>query len=259
MRGNTTNARAVLMTLLLVLPASIVRSADDPVRDIDALTLQWTGLEHQVDVLQTGWQTQKPVLEQQLSLLEHEADELNDVLETSARKRDEVEQKRLELLEQQTRFEQEQAALGKSLVQASAKLHALEPQLPPPLLEGWAKDLRRLDDPGQTASDKLQLVVELLGQLNDFERKVTVHETVMTLADGEQHVVKQVYLGLSHGWYVTADQRFAAAGTAAADGWQWTPVSDAGPIAEIVAILERRRDPDLVSIPLKLGTSGPAK
>ena len=53
----------------------------------------------------------------------------------------------------------------------------------------------------------------------------------MTLSDGQEHVVKQVYLGLSHGWYVTADQSFAAAGKPGPDGWLWTPVTDAAPIA----------------------------
>jgi hypothetical protein len=74
----------------------------------------------------------------------------------------------------------------------------------------------------------------------------------MTLDDGRDHVVKQVYLGVSHGWYVTADQRFAASGIAGGDGWTWTPVTSAAPIAKIVDILEQRVTPDLVSIGLEL-------
>ncbi len=62
----------------------------------------------------------------------------------------------------------------------------------------------------------------------------------------------QVYLGLSHGWYVTADQRFAGVGMASADGWQWTPPPDAAPIAKIVHILEQRVTPELVSIAFEL-------
>jgi len=64
--------------------------------------------------------------------------------------------------------------------------------------------------------------------------------------------VKQVYLGLSHGWYVTADQSFAAAGKPGPDGWLWTPVTDTAPIATIVGILEQRLDPAFVSIALEL-------
>jgi hypothetical protein len=239
-------------------PASLAQDGDDPVREIDALTLQWTGLEHQKDLLQANWRTDKPILEQQLSLLERETRELGEFLGTSSRLQDEVEQRRLELLEEQTRLEQEQAALERSLVQASLRLRSLRPRLPPPLLDAWAEELPRLDDPLLTASERLQLVLDLLGQLDDFEQKVTLHETVMTLADGRDYFVQQVYLGLSHGWYVTADGRFAAAGTAGPEGWEWTAVDDGGPIAMIVGILERRVEPELVSVPLRLNAAAAA-
>lgn len=258
MRRTITNIR----TLSLILAGSLLPAGfalTDPVHETDALTLQWTGLEHQKDLLQANWRTQKPVLEQQLSLLEREQHELTDLLATSARKKDEVEQKRLELLEQQTRFEQEQDALQNTLMQAAVKLRAIHARLPPPLFEGWSKDLPRLDDPKLTATEKLQLVLQLLGQLNDFEQKITLNEAVMKLADGQDHVVEQVYLGLSNGWYVTADQRFAAAGMAGPDGWQWSAAPDPKPIAQIVAILQRREDPQLVSIPIALSVQPAVK
>ena len=74
-------------------------AADDPVEDIHQLTLQWTGLEHQKDLLRKNWRRDKPVLEQQLSLLERETRDLNRFLKESAQEQDEVEQRRLELLE----------------------------------------------------------------------------------------------------------------------------------------------------------------
>jgi hypothetical protein len=227
-------------------------AADDPVEDVHQLTLQWTGLEHQKDLLQKNWRRDKPVLEQQLSLLERETQELNRFLKESAQEQDEVEQRRLELIEQQTHLEHEQAALERSLRQAVLRLKALHLQLPPPLVEGWEEELPRLEESVLTNSEKLQLVLNLLSQLDDFEQKVTLHETVMTLADGQEYLVKQVFLGLSHGWYVTADQSHAAAGMADPNGWQWTPVTDGKRIAQIIAILERRMNPELITIPLQL-------
>jgi hypothetical protein len=120
------------------------------------------------------------------------------------------------------------------------------------LFDAWEQDLPRLDDVLLTASEKLQVVLELLGELDDFQQKITVHETVMTLGDGQEYLVKQVYLGLSHGWYVTADQQYAAAGSATIDGWQWTAVDEGSAISRIAAILERRENPVLVSIPVQL-------
>ena len=131
-------------------------------------------------------------------------------------------------------------------------LHSLQTALPPPLSAGWVDELARLDNNVETSTVRFRNLIELLGQLEDFEAKITLNEVVMTLGDGQEHVVKQVYLRLSPGWYVTAEQSFAAAGKPGPDGWLWTPVTDAAPIASIVGILEQRLDPDFVSIALEL-------
>jgi hypothetical protein len=241
----------VLLLAAFALPSS-AQEAPDPIQEIDALTQQWTSLEHQKDELRAEWRTQQPILAQQLALLERESTELNTLLEATAQQQGRVEQRRLEMLEEQTRLEEESAALEASLAQASLALHSLQRDLPPPLAEAWPDELARLDNPLETVTVRFQKLIELLGQLDDFAAKVTLNETVMALGDGGDHVVKQVYLGLSHGWYVTADQRFAAAGKTGPDGWVWTPVPDAAPIAAIVGILEQRLDPDFVSIPLVL-------
>jgi TolA-binding protein len=246
--------RAGLSLLLIAasVAPSVAQEAVDPIQEIDALTQQWTSLERQKDSLRAEWRIQEPILEQQLALLERETAELTTLLEATAAQQGEVEQRRLELLEEQTRLEAESAALEGSLAQASLALHSLHRDLPPPLADAWAEELARLDNPVGTVSERFQKLLELLGQLDDFDAKVTLNEAVMVLGDGNEHVVQQVYLGLSHGWYVTADRQFAAAGTTGPDGWVWTPVADAAPIEQIVGILEQRVTPELVSIALEL-------
>jgi hypothetical protein len=246
------NTHLLTVFLGILLLPMISFSAEDPVNDIHQLTMQWTNLEHQKDLLRANWRRDKPVLEQQLSLLERETRELNRFLKESSQEKDEVEKRRLELLEEQTHLEQEQAALERTLKQAVIRFKMLQIQLPPPLAEGWEKDLPRLEDQLLTGSEKLQLVLNLMGQLDDFQQKVTLNETVMTLADGKEYMVKQVFLGLSHGWYVTADNSHAAAGMADPDGWKWTPVTDGERISRIISILERRTNPELITIPLQM-------
>jgi hypothetical protein len=254
MRPFDMRAAATSAALLLCFLGAegVAQEAADPIREIDALTQQWTSLEHQKDLLRAEWRTQEPVLEQQLALLEREITELNTLLAATAEQQGEVEQRRLELLEEQTRLEEEAAAVEASVMQASLDLHSLQRGLPPPLVDAWTDELARLDNPVETLTERFRKLIELLGQLDDFDAKLTLNEAVMTLGDGNEHVVKQVYLGLSHGWYATADQRFAAAGMTGPEGWSWTPVTDAAPIAKIVGILEQRVDPDFVSIPFEL-------
>jgi TolA-binding protein len=251
-RPNTTAGISTIVLLAAFAARAGAQEAADPIEQIDSLTQQWTSLEHQKDLLRADWRRQKPVLEQQLRLIEREIAELTALLETTAAQQDEVEQRRLELLTEQTDLEEEAAALDASLAQASVALHSLQRDLPPPLAAAWTEELARLDNTVETPTERFRKLIELLGQLEDFEAKITLNEVVMTLSDGREHVVKQVYLGVSHGWYVTADQSFAAAGKPGRDGWQWTPVTDAAPIATIVGILEQRLDPDFVSIALEL-------
>ena len=253
MRRPELTAKTTITVLLLASGStSGAQESSNPIQEIDALTQQWTSLEHQKDELRAEWRAQKPVLEQQIALLEREIMELNTLLEETAAQQDDVEQQRLDLLGEQTALEEEAAAVEASLAQASLALHSLHPGLPPPLTDAWAEELARFDSPIETVSERFRKLIELLGELDDFDAKVTLNEAVMPLGDGRDHVVTQVYLGLSHGWYVTADQRFGAAGRAGPDGWVWTPVTDTAPIAKMVDILEQRLEPALVSISLEL-------
>lgn len=253
--GVPSSVKRSSLLLLAVLAVPLPVPAQDAVREIDELTLRWTQLEQQKDTLLADWRTGRPVLEQQLSLLERETRELTELVEASAREQDEVEQRRLEVLDEQTRLEQEQAAMERALAQTAIVLRSLHPQLPPPLVEAWETELPRFDDPLLTTTEKLQLTTELLQQLDDFDQRVTLNETVMRLEDGNNHLVKQIYLGVSHGWYATEDGRFAAAGRAGPDGWRWTPMTDGQAVLDAVGILERRLEPVLVSIPISLYSS----
>ncbi len=246
-----------IVVSVLVTAFSSAGAADNPARQIDELTTQWTTLQHQQDVLTSNWRLEKPVLEQQLDLLERESKGLSEVFEQSSKQQGQVEQRRLELLQQQTQLEQEQAATQSSLGRITAALHGLYPQLPPPLVLAWNQTLPKLDEPTRTASDKLQIALELLSKLSDFQQKLTLNETVMPLKDGQDYLVKQVYLGLSHGWYVTADLKHAAMGRADVNGWQWTDTDEAAAIAHMIGILERKQSPELVSLPATLTKAAP--
>jgi hypothetical protein len=220
--------------------------------NLQALMLDWTGLERQKDLLSNSWREQQPILEQQIYLLEIEQQELSSLIEETANIQDEVESERLQLLEDQTALEQEQLLLEQSLNEAIANIERLFPLLPPPMEVAWQDSLPDLKSELLTASERLLLVVEMFTQLDDFQQKITLHETVMQVEDGSQYFVKQVYLGVSQGWYISTDGSQAAYGSVTQQGWRWEPSMDGGVIAEFIAMVEGSLPAALLSIPLTL-------
>ena len=230
-----------------------VLAQDDPTAEVEALTLQWTALERQRDALESGWRDEQPVLEQQLSLLERERRELSDFLEQTENAQDEVEERRIELLERQSMLEQQQSSLERELQSAVVQVQTLYGQLPPPMAAAWDEHLSELKADFLTTSERLQVLLEMLGHLDDFDRRLSLYEEVMALPDGQEHLVREVYLGLGYGWYVSTDGSYAGAGRAAPAGWQWQTSDEAEAIGRVMAILERRQNPELTALPVALG------
>lgn len=226
---------------------------DDPTEEVQSLALQWTNLERQRNLLESNWRDEQPVLDQQLALLERERRELSSFLEQTEFVQDEVEERRLELLERQSVLEQQQSALERELDAATIQVQGFHAQLPPPLAAAWVQRLPELQAEFLTTSERLQVLLEMLGELDDFHRKLSLHEEVMTLPDGQEHLVSQVYLGLSHGWYVSANGLHAGAGSPSAGAWRWEGSDEPETIERVIAILERRRNAELVAVPIGLG------
>ena len=239
-------------SLLLLVVSSTALAQDDPTGEIGTLSLQWTSLERQRNLLESSWRDEQPLLEQQLSLLERERRELADFLEQTETAQGDVEERRLELLEQQSALEQQQAVLERELEATVIQVQSLYRQLPPPLVVAWDEHFSELRADFLTTSERLQVLLGMLGDLDDFDRRLSLHEDVMTLQDGQEHLVSQVYLGLSQGWYVSANGSFAGAGHPGANGWQWQSSDEPETINRVIAILERRRNAEFVAISIEL-------
>ena len=241
--------------LLAAACCTLSLAQDDPTEDVQSLALQWTSLERQRNVLESDWRREQPVLEQQLALLERERVELSDFLEQTATAQDEVEERRLELLERQSELEQQQASLERELEAAVLRVQSLHRRLPPPMASAWDERMPQLQADFLTTSERLQVLLEMLGDLDDFNRRVSLNEETMTLGDGEEHLVREVYLGLAQGWYVSANRSYAGIGRPGPSGWEWRPSDEAEAVDRVIEILERRRNVELAALPVELGAS----
>ncbi|MBU2871691.1 DUF3450 family protein [Colwellia sp. E2M01] len=223
---------------------------------IDELTQQWLNIEKQSVQLQRDWQEQQPILEQQLTLLNEEKSQLTRMLSEDTSSQAQVDVKRSELLQQQGDLEQQQDKLTTQLNAFNKQLLQLNDMLPPPLINAWQSEDDVLDaEP--TASLQLQVGLAKLAKLNEFDQRISVYEMPLTApntADNKQILVKQFYLGVSQAWFTSANGEYRGWGQATPEGWQWhfDENLDQDKINKAIAIFEKKKQADFVSLPMVL-------
>lgn len=246
----------VAYTLLsgLILTAEV--GAQTPA-EIDQLTLQWLATERQISRLEADWLTQEPILEQRIALLQAERDQLKDILAASNASQDDVDDRREALLAQQDELEAEQQELAQALDGLVTRLSSIQPLLPDPVRAGWESEQAMLSaDP--EISEQLQVALAKLSRLADFNKLISVQEAPMTVPDGSQVMVKQLYLGAGTAWFVSADGAYAGYGQPGIGGWQWSfdESVSATAIADAIAIYERQQQAAFVRLPVTLQSAG---
>ena len=256
MTGRATSACAALLLALSAEPAMPADVGDE----LDALVRQWTALEQQRSRLQSDWLVRRQYLRQRLELLALEEQTLGEFLAAHRDSTDEVDARRFELLERQTAFEARQEALEVWLDGAVIVLRRLQSRLPPPLAAEWRAALQAAGS-GEAASssERLNHILSMLRTADEFQRVIPVHATTMTMADGTAMRVDQAYLGLSQGWYVSADGRHAGHGRPGPDGWEWVDQSlvdglDARAVRRLVDMVRAPTTAELLELPVRLGT-----
>lgn len=237
------------ITLLLAL-ACTPALASDKADQLDQLTRQWLDTERQATHLQNDWLQQKPALEQRLTLLKSEQAQLQALLSENHDSRDEVEQKRNELLQQQAQLESEQSGVADVLQALSRRLDALQPMLPPPLQTGWNKSEGAEDD-------ALRLQLARLNRLKEFNERVTLHSMRLPHESGNEVLVQQLYLGLAQAWFVSADGEYRGYGRAEQGQWQWHFSNEiaAADIQHAIAIAEKQKPAADIELPFALNTT----
>ena len=227
------------------------------VSNTDKLVQQWLSLEQQSAALEQQWQQTEPLLQQRLQLLRAEKKQLQSLLAHKQQDAGSVEEKRAQLLETQNQLEQDQAKTQKQLAVLTQALAALQPQLPPPLAQQWQKEQGALNK--TESSNQLQVALAQLSQLLEFNQRISVNEDTLKAPEGQQVVVKQLFLGASYAWFASQDGSFSGTGRNIDGRWQWsfnnTLPSQA--ILDAIAMFEKRREADFIQLPIVLSATEP--
>ncbi len=250
--------RTLIVTALFsFFVANNVLAASNKVEQTDNLIQKWLAIEQQRNAMINDWHQQEPLLKQRLVLLKQEQAQLERNLNSASVNDSEVEKKRAQLLKSQNNMESGQALLEKSLVDYFQVIAEIQPQLPPPLFNAWQKKLAAAEFTSADITQKLNTLLELLEQLNDFEQRISHAETALMLPteQGEKEImVQQLYIGLAQAWYVSLDGTIVGRGIPEKSGWRWQPDNsvDGEVVLNAITMIERRSEAQFLQLPISL-------
>jgi hypothetical protein len=227
---------------------------------------QWINLQTQKGLLQSNWNSSRDNLDQRMNLLDVEQKKLKEIVSQRTQATTEVDQRRLTLLQTQEKLEQEQQALTSQLNAYIQRAQALHIRLPPPLHVQWNEKFASLSDTNRTSSERLETLLSLFKQFDEFNRRVALHIGAMDIPDANHQpqatLTNQIYLGVSQGWYVNDDGTSFGYGRPTPTGWKWwhgkeaqqelgKPL-DAAAVKRVLSVLQNPTNADYVSLPVKI-------
>ena len=254
----TKNVSARAKVLLVFFTACMpLLSVGADLDDIDALTERWVAIEQQRTAIRSNWLERERIGSTQIKLLRAERQSLRTFLDDAAQSDTEIDQRRIALFSEQQQLEARDAALQLDMRIIVDELVGIQKQIPPPLQSKWEGHLAKLGQEKLSLSEKLSTVLVLLDETADFSKRIALHKSRMTFGD-RTILVNELYLGLSHGWYISDDASAWGSGRAHETGWRWQaaptdPEFDNSQLYETIKLVESGSARGLVSLPVSLG------
>ena len=231
----------------LVLSIVAGTNAQTTAKKIDQLTKQWLETERQITHLKVNWRSEKPIIEQRIKLLKLEKKQLNTLLENNKVSTSDVEQQREILLKQQAMLENEQAITISSVNRLKVRLDNLYALLPPPLKTNWQTEI--------TDNNSILLEQQLtrLSKLKEFNQRITLHSMRLNTEQGNEVLVKQIYLGLSQAWFASQNGAYVGYGLVKNGMWKWHFSNDISSqqVLDAIAVVENQKTAQEVPFEIK--------
>jgi hypothetical protein len=218
---------------------------------------EWVEIQQVISKEKQSWQIGRELLEQRIDLVEGEIGALEEKIAETRLSITEADRKRRALVDENDALKLATASLETQIAVLETKTGQLLDRLPEPIRELVTPLARRLPaDPAQTdqsLGERYQNVIGILNEINKFNREITVASELRGMPDGTTAEVKALYIGVSLGYYVTADGKAAGVGSPTPEGWSWKPADDlAGKITRAIAILDNEDVPAYVPLPVKV-------
>lgn len=201
------------------------------------------------------WREYKVSLADQIELANDEIESMN---ESIAAVDAEIASSKAEygkLLKAEEAFDTGVSGLTAKVSELEARVKLLLPSLPDPLRQKVQPVSQSLPDDSATTemklSKRLLTVTGILNEVNKFQADVFVQPESRELGNGTTGNVTAIYVGISKGYYVSADGQFAGVGQARDGVWTWEARNDAAAaIARAVAMYENKEQAAYIGLPL---------
>ncbi len=217
---------------------------------------KWIETQQIISRERKDWQQGKEILLGRLELTKKEVATLEEKTGQAEASVAEADKKRSELIAENDQLKVTNTLLIEAVTGMEGDVRQLFKSLPEPIQTKLQPLYQRIpEDPAKTrvsAAERFQNVLGILNELNKANNEITVSYEVHNLADGKPSEVKAMYVGLAQAYYVSARGE-GGVGLPAAGGWKWEPSkSVAGEVLAALEILEGKRTPAFVHLPVKL-------
>lgn len=246
------------MVFLLTFAGTSVDIFGQP-KDLDilrTLTDRWIELEMERAKALNEWEESRELYEQQVMTLEDEKRALTSEIETFenlTERRSERIQSLTSELDQRRDFLRE---IESAVPGIERRLLDLARRFPPPLVNELSAQLEGMrktaEGEATTLARRVQRVLTVLTTAERFNNTLTLYPEVRQV-DGRDIQVITIYWGLAAGFAVQAELGRGWILSPGEETWNWEPADEyAGRIADLIAVYEKRREPGLQVLPVKL-------
>jgi FtsZ-binding cell division protein ZapB len=245
-----------LYPALTSLPA-FAEDQDDQIDNAQALIGQWVETERIISREKRDFELSKEMLAERINLVEQEIASFKEKIADAEKSIAEADKKRDDMLKENERLKAATASLGTVLGSLENRTLELLKRVPGPISE-HVKPLsqrvpQKADESELSVSERFQNIVGILNELNKFNSEITLSTEIRTMPYGNSVEVTALYLGISHGYYASANGVVAGMGTASELRWEWIPDNDiAVEVLDLIAILNNEKVASFVQVPMEI-------
>lgn len=235
---------------LAVLVAGPPLRAESPLEETRSVVREWVRTEQLISREAAAWQAEQALLQDMIQLRENELAQLRESLADLRELDSGVEQQRAALAGEREALREHAATLSDWVASLEAELAIARPTLPDPLERSLAGAFDRLSGEAVPLGMRLQGVIGILNEIEQFNTKVHLSTDLRQMPDGRMREVQALYFGLGGGFYVDGTGRHAGRLIPTADGWVDQPAAEwAEAIRRAVDVHQRTGPVEFVRLP----------